>query len=166
LDTARSGEESVADGMADYLEETPAGLKAHRLRVPDQPLAQFSLGDLSVRTGNAAFRVESGGFDLAADFLYSIVISIIMTFQTKGIGNTARKLAGAELGGAIDTVASSVCAGVDEHLSSSQRFPCNSLQTSILGGIAQLVERLVRKKFGRLWTQKVPCGQGGTNPFS
>jgi hypothetical protein len=32
------------------------------------------------------------------------------------------------------------------------------------GGIAQLVERLVRKKIGRLWTQKVLSGQSGTNP--
>ena len=60
------------------------------------------------------------GFDLAADFLYSIVIPVdLMTFQTRGIGNTSRKLAGAPLSGAIDTVVSSVCAGIDKHLSSS-----------------------------------------------
>ena len=41
--------ESVADGLADYLEETPTGLKAPRLRVPNRPLAQFSLGGLPVR---------------------------------------------------------------------------------------------------------------------
>ena len=70
--------------------------------------------------GNAAFRAESGGFDLAADFLYSIVIPVnLMTFQTRGIGNTSRKLAVLPLGGAIDTVVSSVCAGIDKHLSSS-----------------------------------------------
>jgi hypothetical protein len=73
--------------------------------------------------GNAAFRAESGGFDLAADFLYSIVIPVnVMTFQTRDIGNTLRKLAGAPLGGAIDTVASWVCAGIDKHLSSSGDF--------------------------------------------
>ena len=30
-------------------------------------------------------------------------------------------------------------------------------------GIAQLVERLVRKKFGRLWTQEVLCGRNATS---
>ena len=134
LDTGRTGEESAADGLADYLEETPAGLKAHRLPVPNQPLAQFSLSELSIRNGMPLSERRAWGFDLAADFLYSIVISVdLMTFQTMDIGITARKLAGAELGGAIDTVASSVCAGIDEHLSSSRRFPCNSLKSSILG---------------------------------
>ena len=114
------------------IRENARRLKA-RLPLPNQPLAKFSLSELLSAAACRFPRGERGGFDLAADFLYSIVISIIMTFQTKGIGNTARKLAGAELGGAIDTVASSVCAGIDEHLSSSRRFPCNSLKTSILG---------------------------------
>jgi hypothetical protein len=61
--------------------------------------------------GNAAFRAKGMGFDLAAHFLYSIVVFV-------------------------------------DHV----------------GGIAQLVERLVRKKFGQAWTQKVLCGQAGQIP--
>jgi hypothetical protein len=45
------------------------------------------------------------GFDLAADFLYSIVILVdVMTFRTRDIRNTAKKLAGAPLGGDIGTI--------------------------------------------------------------
>ena len=55
-----------------------------RLPVPNQPLVQFPLSELSISNGNAAFRAESVGFDLAADFLCSIVISVdLMTFQTR-----------------------------------------------------------------------------------
>jgi hypothetical protein len=67
-----------------------------------QPLAQFSLGDLSVRDRNATFRAESESFDLAADFLYSIVISVdLTTFQAR------------------DILPSSVCTGIDKHFSCS-----------------------------------------------
>ena len=70
-----------------------------------EPLAQFSLGELSVRNDNAAFRAESVGFDLAADFLYRIVIPVdLMTFQTRDIRNTSKKLAGATLGSALATI--------------------------------------------------------------
>ena len=49
----------------------------------NRPLAQFPRSELSISNGNAALRAESVGFDLAADFLYSIVISVdLMTFQT------------------------------------------------------------------------------------
>jgi hypothetical protein len=69
------------------------------------------------------FRAESVGFDLAADFLYSIVVSVdFMIFQTRNMRDTAEKPTGAALSGAVDTVASSVCAGIDKHLSSSGDF--------------------------------------------
>ena len=85
LDTGRTGKESAADGPADYLEER-SQVESSSSR-SNQPLAQFSLGELSVRNGNAAFRAESVGFNLAADFLYSIVIPVdLMTFQTRDIG--------------------------------------------------------------------------------
>ena len=55
--------------------------------------------------GNAAFRAESVGFDVAADFLCSIVIAVnLMTFHTRDIRNASRKLAAAARSGAVDTV--------------------------------------------------------------
>ena len=54
-----------------------------RLPLPNRPLAQFPLSELSISNGNASFRAEGMGFDLAADFLYSIVIPVdVMTVQT------------------------------------------------------------------------------------
>ena len=42
------------------------------------------------------------------------------------------------------------------------KIAINSIEIKDIGGIAQLVERLVRKKLRRLWTQKVLRGQSGT----
>ncbi|HEY5814185.1 MAG TPA: hypothetical protein VIT23_16205, partial [Terrimicrobiaceae bacterium] len=59
----------------------------------------------SIPNGNASFRAEGMGFDLAADFLYSIVIPVdLMTFQTGDIRNTSKKLACAALGSAVDAI--------------------------------------------------------------
>jgi hypothetical protein len=122
LDTGRTGEESVADGLADYLEETPVGLKAPRLPVPNRHSRSFrSASFLSVMAMPLSER--RAGVLILPRFSLSHVISVnLMTFQTRGIGNTSRKLAGAPLGGVIDTVVSSVCDGIDKHLSSSGDF--------------------------------------------
>ena len=75
------------------------------LPVPNHPATRAVFArEFSVPNGNAAaFRAESVGFDLAADFLNSIVIPIdLMTFQAGDIRNTSKKLAGAALGSAVN----------------------------------------------------------------
>jgi hypothetical protein len=64
------------------------------------------------------------GFDLAADFLYSIVIPVdLMTFQTGDIRNTSKQLACAALGSAVDTIfPHGAYAGVDEQYSQAEQF--------------------------------------------
>jgi hypothetical protein len=77
LDTGRTGEESAADGLGDYL-------GARRVETAS-----------SSRNGNAALRAEIVGFDLAAHFLHAIVVSVdFMTFQTRNMRDAAEKLAG------------------------------------------------------------------------
>jgi hypothetical protein len=71
LETGRTGDESAVDGLADYLEEHSQGSKLV-FRLPSEPLA-FPLTGF-VCNGNAACRAESVGFELAGDFLFSIVI--------------------------------------------------------------------------------------------
>jgi hypothetical protein len=51
-------------------------VESRRLPVPNQPLAELSLSEPSIRNGNTSFRAESVGFDLAAYFLYSMVVSV------------------------------------------------------------------------------------------
>ena len=81
-----------------------ARLKA-RLPAPQQPLAQFPLSEPSVRNGNAVFRAESVGFDLATHFLHTIVVSVdFMTFQTRNMWDAAEKPAGAAFSGAFDSL--------------------------------------------------------------
>src|SRR6478672_3785818 len=76
----------AADGLADYLEERSQSWKLV-FPLPKQALAQCPPSELSIRNGSAAFRAESVGFDLAGDFLYSIVIPVnLMTFQARDIG--------------------------------------------------------------------------------
>jgi hypothetical protein len=50
-----------------------AGRVKARLPLSNQPLAQFPLSELFIRNSDAAFRAGNVGFDLAADFLCSIV---------------------------------------------------------------------------------------------
>ena len=88
MDTGRTGEESAAGGLAEYLEE--------RLQLQSSSFPYFqTLGhstsfrsaSVSMRNGMLAFRAESMGFNLAADFLYSIVISVdFMTFKRETFG--------------------------------------------------------------------------------
>jgi hypothetical protein len=79
------------------------------------------------------------GFDLAADFLYSIVIPVdLMTFQTGDIRNASKKLAGAALGGAVYTIfPQSTDACIDRRYSQtgqvSQNVPDNYFVINILG---------------------------------
>jgi hypothetical protein len=69
------------------------GFKA-RLCLTSKPLASrpvFAQRAFLCVTGMLAFRAENVGFDLAADFLYSIVIPVdLMTFQTRDIRNTSK----------------------------------------------------------------------------
>ena len=101
--------------------------------------ALSSHGDLSVRNSDAAFQAEGVGFDLAADFLYSIVIPIeLMTFQTGDIRNTSEKLAGAALGRAIsDSASHAYYSSIDKRYSqavqSSRSVLDNSLVVNLLG---------------------------------
>jgi hypothetical protein len=75
LDTGRAGKEYAADGLSHYPEE--------RSQVESSPspsnqaLAQFSLSELFLSVMACRFRAESVGFDLAADFLCSIVLPLI-----------------------------------------------------------------------------------------
>jgi hypothetical protein len=102
-----------------------------RLPLPMLPLAELSLSEPSICNGNAAFRAESVGFDLAADFLYSIVIAVdFMAFKKE------------------TTFAFIGLCGIDKHLCRFGRVTYNLLKSNILGGIAQLVERLVHKRLG------------------
>ena len=72
------------------------------------------LSELLVRNG-MPLSSEGVAFDLAADFLYSIVIPIdLMTLQATDIRYTLEKLAGVPLGDAKDA---SFCAGIDKDLS-------------------------------------------------
>jgi hypothetical protein len=88
LDAEAAGERSAADGLAEYLEE--------------RPLVQ---GASSSPNGNTRLRGEIVGFELAANFLYSIVIPFdLMTFQTRDISNTSKKLADVSLGDPRDAV--------------------------------------------------------------
>ena len=79
------------------------------------------------------------GFDLAADFLYSIVISIdLMTFQTGDIRNTSKKLAGAALSSAVDTIfPHGAYSSIDERYSQAARLDedliYNYFEVSVLG---------------------------------
>ena len=83
LDAEGADERSAADGLAEYLEERPQS--SRRLVFP--------------------LRGEIVGFDLAANFLYSIVIRVdLMTFQTRDISSTSKKLADVSLGAASDAV--------------------------------------------------------------
>jgi hypothetical protein len=83
LDAEGADERSAADGLAEYLEERPQG--SRRLVFP--------------------LRGEIVGFDLAANFLYSIVIRVdLMTFQTRDISSTSKKLADVSLGAASGAV--------------------------------------------------------------
>ena len=83
LDAEGADERSAADGLAEYLEERPQS--SRRLVFP--------------------LRGEIVGFDLAANFLDSIVIRVdLMTFQTRDISSTSKKLADVSLGVASDAV--------------------------------------------------------------
>ena len=84
-----------------------------------------------------------------------------MTFQTRDIRSTSQKLIGAACGLSI-TFASTVCIGIDKHLSRFRDRHVTLLRSSYWG-YSSVGRRLVRKKFGRLWTQKVLCGQSGTH---
>ncbi len=66
------------------------------------------------------------GFDLAADFLYSIVISVdLMTFQARDIRNTSKKLAGATLGSVLATIfLHEAYASIDERYSQARKLDC------------------------------------------
>jgi hypothetical protein len=93
LDTGRTGKESAADGLAKYLEER-SQLKAR----PPLP-RPFSLSELSICNG-MPFPSGERGFDLAADFLYSIVVSVdFMTFQMRDIVSASEKLVDARHSG-------------------------------------------------------------------
>ena len=84
---------------------------------------------------DADLRATSVGFDLAADFLCSIVFAVdLMTIQTRDIRNTSEKLAGVPLGDAKGCrVPSSFCAGIDKHLFFLGRLSSNSLKSTKLG---------------------------------
>jgi hypothetical protein len=115
LDTGRTGEESAAGGLAEHLEE--------RLQLQSSSFPYFqTLGhstsfrsaSVSMRNGMLAFRAESMGFNLAADFLYSIVISVdFMTFKRVTFGVLGR--------------------GIDQHLCCFVSIVCNSLKSNTLG---------------------------------
>jgi hypothetical protein len=100
--------QGICGGWAGRLSgRTPAGLKA-RLPLPHQPPAQFSLSELSIRNG-------------------------IMTFQTRDIRSTLGSWLLFRLVALGCRLPSSVCAGIDNHLSCSGRLPCNSLKSTKLG---------------------------------
>jgi hypothetical protein len=101
-------------------------LKA-RLALPNPPLA--SLSKLSIRNG-----MPRVGFDLAADFLYSIVVfADFMSFQARDIRSTWKKLVGAALGGASTPFAFSGSYRYRQAFSLLRRLLCNSLKSRMLG---------------------------------
>jgi hypothetical protein len=125
--TGRTGDESAANAMAVYLEECSQVESSSFLQTSDSP-SFCSASFLSVMA--CRFRAKSVAFDLAADFLYSIVIPIdLMTLQATDIRYTLEKLAGVPLGDAKDA---SFCAGIDKDLSLFTN-PCNYLRSNTLG---------------------------------
>jgi hypothetical protein len=101
-------------------------LKA-RLALPNPALA--SLSELSIRNG-----MPRVGFDLAADFLYSIVVFVdFMSFQARDIRSTWKKLVGAALGGASTPFAFIGSYRYRQAFFLLRRLLCNSLKSRMLG---------------------------------
>jgi hypothetical protein len=91
LDTGRTGKESAADGLADYLEE--------RSQVQSSSLPYFqtlatravSLGGLSVHNGMPLSERREWRLILPRIFFTALVIPVdLMTFQTKDIRSASR----------------------------------------------------------------------------